>query len=89
MTRTEVRRLSHEHGYNSSDKAWLTRSATQSMKSKELSLVDLTFRGSRLVALREGKYDPRTKRVDYRYTDLCNPAPPSATGWSAGRAGVN
>jgi hypothetical protein len=80
MTRAEVRRLAREHGYNNSDKSWLTRSATQSMKSKELSFVDLTFRGDRLVALREGKYDPGTKGVDYRNVDLCKPAPPSATG---------
>jgi hypothetical protein len=44
------------------------------MKAKELSLVDLRFRGDRLVALTEGKYDPRTKRVEYRNVDLCNPA---------------
>jgi hypothetical protein len=72
MTHADVRRLAHEHGYNSSDQSWLTRSAAQSVKSKELNLVDLTFRGDRLVALREGKYDPRTKRVDYRNVDLCN-----------------
>jgi hypothetical protein len=73
MTRVEVTRLAREHGYDSSDQSWLTRSATrQSMKSKELSLVDLSFRGDRLVALREGAYDPRTKRVEYRNVDLCN-----------------
>ena len=73
MTRAEVTRMAHEHGYDGSDKSWLTRSATnQSMKSKELSLVDLRFRGDQLVALSEGKYDPRTKRVEYRNVDLCN-----------------
>jgi hypothetical protein len=81
MTRAEVRWLSHARGYNSSDQSWLTRSATnESMKSKELSFVDLTFRGDRLVALREGKYDPHTKRVEYRNVDLCNAAPRFATG---------
>jgi len=72
MTRAEVRRLAHEHGYNSSDQSWLTRSATKPAQSKELSLLDLTFRDDRLVALREGKYDPRAKRVDYRNVDLCS-----------------
>jgi hypothetical protein len=78
MTRAEVRRLAQEHGYNNSDKSWLTRSVTnESAKSKELNLVDLTFHGDRLVALREGRSDPHTKRVEYRDVDLCNPAPPS------------
>jgi hypothetical protein len=73
MTRAEVTRMAREHGYDGSDKSWLTRSATnQSKKAKELSLVDLRFRGDRLVALSEGKYDPRTKRVEYRNVDLCN-----------------
>jgi hypothetical protein len=76
MTRAEVRRLSREDGYSSADQSWLTRSANdKARKSKELSLVDLTFRGDRLVALREGRYDPRTKRVEYRDVDLCSPVP--------------
>lgn len=77
MTRAEVRRLAREHDYNSSDASWLTRSSTdRSTSSKELSLIDLTFRGDRLVALREGTYDPRTKRVEYRNVDLCPHPPP-------------
>jgi hypothetical protein len=80
MTRAEVTRLAREHGYNGSDESWLERAATRdSAKSKELSLVDLTFRGDRLVALREGKYDPRTKRVEHRSVDLCGHGRPPAT----------
>jgi hypothetical protein len=72
--------LGHEHGYDRTDKSWLARSVTRSKKSAELSFVDLTFRDDRLVALREGKYDPRTKRVEYRNVDLCNPAIDSRPG---------
>jgi hypothetical protein len=74
MTREEVTRVAHQHGYDGSDKSWLARSATTaSMKSKELSLVDLRFRGGRLTGLREGRYEPRTKRVEYHDLDLCKP----------------
>ena len=74
MTRAEITRLAHEHGYDGSDKSWLARSAiTESMKSKELSLVDLRFRGGRLVGLREGRYEPGTKRVEYHNLELCKP----------------
>jgi hypothetical protein len=73
MTRAEVRRMAHEHGYGSSDQSWLTRAvASQSKKSKDLSLVDLRFHGDRLVGLKVGTYDPRTKRVTYRDVDLCS-----------------
>jgi hypothetical protein len=73
MTRGEVTRLARAHGYNDSDQSWLARTASsESKKSKELMLVDLTFRGDRLVAFREGKYEPRTKRVEYRNVDLCS-----------------
>ena len=75
MTRAELQRLAREHGYNDSDKGWLTRSATnQSRKSNELSLVDLTFRSGHLVAYREGTYVPRTRRVQYRNVELCGTA---------------
>lgn len=77
MTRAEVSRLAREHGYKNSDQTWLTRSAgDKSMKSKELSFLDLTFRHDRLVAYREGKYAPGTKRVEYRNVDLCSAAVP-------------
>lgn len=77
MTHAEVRRLAREHGYNTSDPSWLTRSAgDQSRKSKELSFLDLTFRRERLVAFREGRYAPGTKRVEYRNVDLCRAAVP-------------
>lgn len=77
MTRAEVTRLAHEHGFGNSDQSWLTRSvASQSKKSKDLSLVDLRFHGDRLVGLRLGTYDPRTKRISYRDVDLCNGATP-------------
>jgi len=72
MTRAEVKRLAHQYGYDRSDESWLTRSVTkQSMKSKQLSHVDLRFHGDRLVGLREGRYDPGTKHVVYRDIDLC------------------
>jgi hypothetical protein len=72
MTRAEVIRLARDHHYNPSDPAWLTRSAAASpAKSKQLSLLDFTFRDDRLVGLREGDYDPRTKRIEYRDIDLC------------------
>ena len=77
MTRAEVTRLAREHGYNSSDPSWLTRSAgDKSTKSKELSFLDLTFRRDRLVAYREGKYAPGTKRIEYRNVDLCKATMP-------------
>ena len=73
MTRAAVTRLARARGYNDSDKSWLERTASsESKNSKELMLVDLTFRGDRLVAFREGKYEPRTKRVEYRNVDLCS-----------------
>ena len=76
MTPTEVTRLARDRGYDPSDRSWLTRSEKDASKrSKELSLVDLRFRAGRLVGLREGRYDPRTKRVVYRDVDLCGPAP--------------
>ena len=67
MTKDEVTRLARAHGYDPSDPHWLTRAA----KDKERTLVDLTFHDGRLVAVREGTYDPRTKRVVYRTVDLC------------------
>jgi hypothetical protein len=77
MTRVEVSRLAREHGYNNSDQSWLTRSAgDKSMKSKELSFLDLTFRRDRLVAYREGEYAPGTKRAEYRNVDLCKATVP-------------
>jgi hypothetical protein len=77
MTRAEVTRLARDHGYNSSDPSWLTRSAgDKSAKSKELSFLDLTFRRDRLVAYREGKYAPGTKRIEHRNVDLCSAAVP-------------
>jgi len=73
MTRADVTRVARERGYNASDQSWLTRSAADSSgKTKELSLVDLRFRGGRLVGLREGRYDPRTKRIEYHDVDLCD-----------------
>jgi hypothetical protein len=72
MTKADVTRVARERGYNASDPSWLARSAADSSrKTKELSLVDLRFRGGRLVGLREGRYDPRTKRIEYRDVDLC------------------
>ncbi len=77
MTRAEVARMAHEHGYGDSDQSWLTRSvASQSKTSKELSLVDLRFHADRLAGLRVGTYDPRTKRVSYRDVDLCSGVAP-------------
>lgn len=70
MTREEVTRLARDAGYDTSDPAWLSR-AMSTNKSKELTLVDLTFRNGGLVAVREGVYDPRTKRVSYRTTNFC------------------
>lgn len=73
MSRAEVTQLAHEHGYGDSDRNWLTRMLSrQPEKSKALTLVDLTFRGGRLVAYREGTWNPRTKHVDYRTVDLCS-----------------
>jgi hypothetical protein len=77
MTRAEVTRLAREHGYNDSDQSWLARSAgKESKKAKELSFLDLTFRRDRLVAFREGKNAPGTKRIEYRTVDLCRAAVP-------------
>jgi|SRR5579872_4546789 len=70
MTRAEVTQIARKAGYDTSDPAWLSR-AMSTKKSEELTLVDLTFRNGGLVALRQGIYDPRTKRVTYRTTDLC------------------
>jgi hypothetical protein len=74
--------MAREHGYGSADQSWLTRSvagqsAAQSRPSNELSLADLSFHSGRLVALRVGTYDPRTKRVSYRRINLCGHATPS------------
>ncbi|HEX9163792.1 MAG TPA: hypothetical protein VF980_18935 [Thermoanaerobaculia bacterium] len=72
MTRGEVSRLARERGYSNSDASWLTRSASKdTAKSKEL--IDLTFRDGRLVAVRQGTYDPRTRRIDYQTRALCEP----------------
>ena len=72
MTRDDVVKLAREKGYNGADAAWLSRSTAQpSKKREELSLIDLTFREGRLVAVREGKWDPRTQRVTYQLRDLC------------------
>ena len=72
MTRADVARLAKQSGYNSSDASWLARSAgNPSTRSKPLSLIDLTFREGRLVAVREGAWDPRAKRVIYRTRNLC------------------
>jgi hypothetical protein len=72
MTRADLQQLARMHGYDNSDRGWLMRSATdRSRGSKELSLVDLTFRGGRLVAYREGRFVPRTRRIQYRNVDLC------------------
>jgi len=73
MTRDEVSRLAREHGYDNSDASWLTRSVP-AKKSKELTLLDFTFRQGKLIAVRQGTYDPRTKQVVYRTTDLCDRA---------------
>jgi hypothetical protein len=74
MTREQVTQLAREKGYKGSDASWLARSAASpSGTRKDLSLVDLTFHDSRLVALREEHYDPRLRRVVYRTIDLCGP----------------
>ncbi len=74
MTREQVTQLAREKGYKGSDPSWLARSAASpSGNRKDLSMVDLTFRDSRLVALREEHYDPRSRRVVYRTIDLCGP----------------
>lgn len=88
MTRDEVSQLARKHGYNPSDPSWLTRAAaSQSKKSKELMLTDLTFRAGSLVAVRQGTYDPRTKRTTWKTTDLCGEPgvryPVSGTGGSS------
>ncbi len=69
MTRDEVSQLARKHGYNSSDASWLARSSKQ---SPELILIDLTFRAERLVAVRQGTYDPRTRQTTWRTRDLCS-----------------
>lgn len=72
MTRDEVTQLARQRGYNSSDAGWLARSTPSAeKKSKELILLDFTFRDGRLVAVKRGTYDPRTKQVAYRTIDLC------------------
>lgn len=72
MTREQVTQLARVKGYKGSDPSWLARSAASpSGNRKDLSLVDLTFHDSRLVALREGRYDPRARRIVYRTIDLC------------------
>ncbi len=72
MTPAEVTRLAHDRGYDASDQSWLQRrSGQQRTKSKDLSLVDLSFRAGRLVGYREGTYSARTRRVEYRDVDLC------------------
>lgn len=74
MTREQVTQLAREKGYKGSDPSWLARSAArQSGNRKDLSLVDLTFHDSRLVALREEHYDPRSRKIVYRTIDLCSP----------------
>lgn len=74
MTREEVASAAREHGYNKSFPSWLNRSAAgPSSKSKELRLADLTFRNGRLVAVKQGTYDPRTKQITYRTIELCPP----------------
>jgi len=76
MTPAEVTRLARDDGYNDSDRSWLTRKISRrSMKSKELSLVDLSFRGGRLVGFKEGRYVPNTKRIEYHRVNLCPGAP--------------
>ncbi|MGZ4778351.1 MAG: hypothetical protein ACXV5L_04095 [Thermoanaerobaculia bacterium] len=73
MTRDDVTRIARQHGYNDSDASWLARATkNESQKSKELLLVDLTFRNGHLVAFRQGSYDPRSRRVAYRTIDLCS-----------------
>jgi len=70
MTRDEVTRLARQRGYNNSDPTWLDRSAAKSpARSKEL--LDLTFHGGKLVAVREGVYDPPKKKIEYRTINLC------------------
>ncbi|HKB78961.1 MAG TPA: hypothetical protein VKH35_04530 [Thermoanaerobaculia bacterium] len=72
MDRAEVARIAAREGYDSSDAGWMQRStANERLQSKELMLVDLTFREGKLTAVREGTYDPRTKRITYRSIDLC------------------
>jgi len=72
MTREQVTQLAREKGYKGSDPSWLARSAASpSGNRKDLSLVDLTFHDSRLVALREERYDPRARKIVYRTIDLC------------------
>jgi len=72
MTREQVTQLAREKGYKGSDPSWLARSAASpSGNRKDLSLVDLTFHDSRLVALREERYDRRAKKIVYRTIDLC------------------
>ena len=72
MTREEVARAAREHGYNKSSQSWLTRSASDpASKSKTLELADLTFRDGHLVAVRQGTYDPHTKKISYRTINLC------------------
>lgn len=72
MTREEVTALAHRLGYGDADAKWLTRESRQPSKNaKELELLDLTFHEGRLVAYRQGKYDPATRRTAYRTVTLC------------------
>lgn len=70
MTRDQVRQLAREHGYDNSDAGWFARKKSTDEK-KELSFVDLTFQGDRLVAYRVNRNDPRTKRVIGVRASLC------------------
>jgi len=74
MTRADVARAAREHGYDSSDAQWLSRSASAKAPAKRLTFVDLTFRDGHLVAIREDRYDPHTKRTQSRTVDLCSGA---------------
>jgi hypothetical protein len=74
MTQSEVSRLARNDGYDNSDQSWLSR-AVAKKRPKELTLLDLTFHAGRLVAVRLGSYDPRTKQVTYRSINLCSPRP--------------
>ena len=72
MTKDEVASAARNHGYNKSFPSWLTRSAADpKARSKELELADLTFRNGRLVAVRQGSYNPHTKKITYRTINLC------------------
>jgi hypothetical protein len=75
MTRSEVTQLAEKLGYNSSDKSWLSRAAAKpTMKNKDLSLVDLTFRDGKLAGYREGRAVAGSNRIEYHDVDLCKRA---------------